>query len=106
MLKRIIEYMVQDLGVQPNVAVSIILSLFTFSMGFIITWTAASISRALKRKNYKKSLRIIIRNCLDSCQKQYILLENFSNQKGFLHGENYSISIKSNFAQTTFQLLI
>ena len=58
MLISLINYLVQDLGVQPNVAVTIILSLFTFSLGFIITWTASGISKWVKRKNYKKSFKI------------------------------------------------
>lgn len=105
MLKKLIEYLVQDLGVQPNVAVTIILSLFTFSLGFIITWTATAISKWVKRNNYKKSLKVIIKHFLKSCQKQYLLLEPFSSQKGFLHGENYNISIKSNFGQTYLSTL-
>lgn len=105
MLKKLIDYLVQDLGVQPNVAVTIILSLFTFSLGFIITWTAAAISKLVKRKNYKKSLKVIIKHFLESCKKQYLLLEPFSSQKGFLHGENYNILIKSNFGQNYLSTL-
>jgi hypothetical protein len=105
MLKNLIDYLVQDLGVQPNVAVTIILSIFTFSLGFIITWIAAAISKWIKRKNYKKSLTIIIKHFLESCRKQYLLLEPFSSQKGFLHGENYNISVKSNFAQNYLSTL-
>ena len=105
MLKNLIDYLVQDLGVQPNVAVTIILSLFTFSLGFLITWTAAGISKWIKRKNYKKSLKIVIKNFLESCQKQHLLLEDFSTHKGFLHGENYNISIKSNFGQNYLSTL-
>ena len=105
MLKKLIDYLVQDLGVQPNVAVTIILSLFTFTLGFIITWTAAGISKWVKRKNYKKSLKIVIKNFLKSCKKQHLLLETFSTHKGFLHGENYNISIKSNFGQNYLSTL-
>jgi hypothetical protein len=55
MLKKLIDYLVHDLGVQPNVAVTIILSLFTFSLGFIITGTSAGISKWIKKRNYKRS---------------------------------------------------
>src|SRR5205085_2526608 len=82
MLKDLIEYLVHDLGVQPNVAVTIILSLVTFSLGFVITWTAAAVSKWTKRKNYKKSLKIVIKNFLEACQKQQQLLEVFSTHKG------------------------
>jgi hypothetical protein len=105
MLKKLIDYLVQDLEIQPNVAVTIILSLFTFSLGFLITWTAGGISRWVKRIKYKKSLKVVIKHFLESCQKQYTLLGDFSKQKGFLHGENYSISIKSNFGQNYLSTL-
>lgn len=105
MLKKLIDYLVQDLGIQPNVAATIILSLFTFVSGFIITWIAAGFIKWVKRKNYKKSLKIIIRNFLESCKIQYVVLENFKEQKGFLHGENYHISIKSNFGQNYLSTL-
>jgi len=105
MIKKLIDYLVQDLGIQPNVAVTIILSLFTFSLGFLITWTAGGISRWVKRKNYKKSLKVVIKHFLESCQTQYVLLGDFSKQKGFLHGENYKISIKSNFGQNYLSTL-
>ena len=55
MLKKLIEYLVQDLGIQPNVAVTIILSLFTFSLGFIITWAAGGISKWVKKKIIKRA---------------------------------------------------
>ena len=57
MLKSLVNYLIQDLGVQPNVAVKIILSLFTFSLGFIITWTASGISKWVNRKNIKRVLK-------------------------------------------------
>jgi len=99
MLKRIIEYLVNDLGITANVAVTIILSLLTFSFGFIITWIASAISKWKKRINYRKSLKILIRDFLASCEKQYLIMENFKDHKGFLYGEDYKISIKSNFSQ-------
>ncbi|MEJ8841503.1 hypothetical protein WG954_03855 [Lacibacter sp. H375] len=99
MLKKIIDYLVQDLEVQPNVAVTIILSLLTFCLGFIITWTAAGVSKWIKRRNYKRSLRVVIHNFLESCRKQYLLLEPLTKQKGFLEGENYNVFVKSNFGQ-------
>ena len=83
MLESLLNYLVQDLGVQPNVAVTIILSLFTCSLGFIITWTESGISNWVKRKNYKKSLKIVIKNFPESFQKQHLLLKTGSTQKGF-----------------------
>lgn len=100
MLKRIIDYFVNDLGIPINVAATIILTLLTFSFGFIITWTAAAVSKWNKRRNYRKSLKIIIRDFLNSCKKQYDGLDSFSNHKGFLHGEDYKIILKSNFGQS------
>lgn len=99
MLKWFIEYLVKDLDVQPGTAATIILSLFTFSLGFLITWTAAALSKWIKKIKYKKSLSIIIRSFLNSCKTQYLILEKFSSQKGYLHDEGYTIQIKSNFAQ-------
>lgn len=105
MLKKLIDYLVQDLDVQANVAVTIILSLFTFSLGFIITWTAAAISKCVKRWNYRKSLKIIVGNFLNSCQQQYLSLEKFVGQKGFSEGENIYFSIIANFGQNYLSTL-
>jgi hypothetical protein len=105
MLKELISYLENDLNVQPDVAVTIVLSLFTFSLGYLITWSAAAVARIIKRKNYKKSLKVIIRNFLDSCQKQYLLLEDHKDQRGFLQGENFVFTIKTNFGQNYLSTL-
>lgn len=97
MLKKLIDYLVNDLGVQPNTAATIILTLFTFSLGFIITWTAAAISKWLKRKKYRKSFKIILNDFISACKIQYQELEKFPLQKGYLNGGDYTITVKTNY---------
>ena len=61
--------------VRVNVAVTIILSLFTFRLGFIKTWTASGISKWVERKNYKKSL-FYTKNMLNQCHSCQLISTN------------------------------
>lgn len=99
MFKSIIGYWESQLGIQRSVVVTLILTLSTFSLGFIINWTASYIIRGVKKRRYRKSLKVIIADFLQSCNRQSKEFENILTQKGYLHGENYIIPNKSNFGQ-------
>ena len=105
MLKAIIDYIVNNLGTDRNVAVTIIFSLLTVIVAQLFTWIAGLISKRKKRRGYKKSLRVIIRDFLKSCEKQYKEFEKFSEQKGYFYGEDYVISIAANYSQNYFEKL-
>ncbi|MBL0200394.1 MAG: hypothetical protein IPP81_09550 [Chitinophagaceae bacterium] len=92
--------MVKDLGVSANVAPNIVVTLTTFILGFLITWTAGYVSRFVKKIKYRRILKVIIRQYLDRCKLQIEELENFTKQKGFLHGQGFTIVMASNFSQT------
>lgn len=98
MLKRIVLFLHETLDIPNAVAASIVVTLFTFSFGYLITWSVSAFSRRRKRYIYKKSLKLIIINFLSSCKLQHQELLKFDEQKGFLNGDNYTVIIKSNYA--------
>jgi len=99
MLKSIIDYLVKNLGVNSDVAVSVILTLFTFFFAYIISLIGSITVKKIKRRNYKKSLKIIINDFLKTCKKQYEEYEKFDEQKGYLFGEDYNIAVASSYSQ-------
>ena len=99
MLKKVINYLVEDLNVDNNTAVTLTITLLTFTLGFLFTWIASFINRQIKKSSYRRSLKIIIKDFFKSCKKQHDAFKIFSDQKGFLHGLDFEIAFVSNFAQ-------
>ncbi len=99
MLKCIIDYLVNELGVSSAVAPNIVVTLTTFILGFLITWTTGYVSRVIKKYKYRGILKVIIRQYLERCKLQIEELDNFAKQNGFLYGDGYTITIASNFSQ-------
>ena len=99
MLKYIINYLENELGVNSAVAPNIVVTLTTFIFGFIITWTAGYISRLIKKYKYRNILKVIIRQYLERCKLQIKELDNFAQQEGFLYGDGYTVNITSNFSE-------
>ena len=97
MIKSIIDYLKILLGVERPIVVTILLTLSTFALGFIINWGALVVIRWLKKKRYRASMAVIIQDFLISCKTQYDIYLTFPNQKGYLHGELSVLRNKSNF---------
>ncbi|MDP4265557.1 MAG: hypothetical protein Q8941_23740, partial [Bacteroidota bacterium] len=98
MLRRIIDYLVNDLGVNRDTAVTIVVSLLTFASGYLITGSIKLSTKWKKQLTYKKILRIIISDFLKLCKKQRDVFEAFSKESGFTHGNNFNISTVPNFS--------
>jgi hypothetical protein len=98
MLKSLIEYLVNNLGVDRNTASTIIITLAIFACGYIISGVVLVISKWRQRFIYRRSLKIIISEFFNSCEKQYDQFKIFSAEKGFSDGADYQITLVSNFA--------
>ncbi len=99
MLKKLIDYLVNDLGVERDTAVTVILTLLTFACGYLITGIIKFIARWKKQTNYKRTLKIIIEDFLSLCEKQSKVFEQFSTEKGLIEGSNFNIKVVPNFNQ-------
>ena len=98
LINKIITAIADGSGIPRNTAATIMLTLFTFCLGYILTWGASYIVKLKKRWLYKKSLKIIIADFLKSCEKQYLEFEKFPTQVGYLNGDNYTVSIASSYS--------
>jgi hypothetical protein len=99
MIKSIIDYIVNDLGVERDTAVTIVVSLVTFGSGYLVTGLIKAIHKWRKQISYRKILKIIIDDFLNLCEKQHRIFENYSKEKGFAEGSNVNISVVPNFSQ-------
>jgi hypothetical protein len=100
MLKSIVDFLIKELHVPEANAGNIVVTLFTFFLGFLITWGASFSIKLYKKHNYRKILKVILRQYFDRCKIQNEELEKFSEEKGWLFGDGYKIIIASNFSQT------
>ncbi len=98
MIKSFFDTLESLLGIDRKVSIPIVLTLSTFLLGFIINWTANAVIKWLKKRRYRTSLMVIINDFVHSCKAQEKINDKFTEQKGYLHGENYTLQIKSNFA--------
>ncbi len=97
-MKRIVDYLVHELGVDVNTASTLIITLFVFGLGMLLTWVTKTIISQIKRSQYRKCYKLIIKSFVKSCKKQYIHYSEFPNQDGFLEGTHYSFTYITNYS--------
>jgi len=98
LLNKIMTAIVDGLGIPRTTAATVMLTLSTFCLGYLLTWGASYIVKLKKRRLYRKSLKIIITDFLNSCEKQYLEFENFFSQPGYLNGGNYTVSFATSYS--------
>lgn len=96
-MKQLLDYIVENYGVDRNSASSILLTLFTFLIGLFLTWLTSIIVKFIKRREYRKCLKLVIADFIKKCKRQHDINLTFFDQKGILQGENYSYSTVSNY---------
>jgi hypothetical protein len=99
MLNQLIQFFQKDSGADANTAFTVIVTLFTFSVGLFTAWVAKTLSKLRKRVLYKKSLKMIINDFLNSCQNQHLAFKIVSSQEGFSKGNDYNIPLLPNVSQ-------
>lgn len=81
----------KSLGIDPNVTISLTLSLATFSLGFLFNWLSRSIARHRENNWYRKSFRFTLANFSRSCQIQYTQVTASLETASVLENRNFEI---------------
>ena len=99
-MKKIIDYLVKEYGVNPDTAATLIITIFVFILGIVATVIINYIARQIKRNFYRKSLRLIIKNFFAVCEKQYKVHQEAVSQYAFMHGEDFTLKTFPNPSHT------
>jgi hypothetical protein len=102
-----------ELGIKADTIFTVLATLFVFGMGIIANWIINLLKQRNERKNYKKTINLLLDNLSEICKKQYLIttkaLESYSilNNKligiqihvytplYFLNKVDYSVFIKN-----------
>jgi len=78
-MKEIIDYF-KIIGVDANTTATIFITLFTFSIGLFLAWSAKQLKNIKEKKSYRKSLVLILTDFAKSCEKQNnVVLNSIAN---------------------------
>lgn len=89
-MRAIIEYF-NGLGVDPNTSVTIVVSILTFSIGFVITWIAKEIAAFRERTSYSESMMLILRDFVKACELQHKAITRSLAKTGLIDGNDFMI---------------
>jgi hypothetical protein len=99
-MKKIINFLINEYGVDANTAATLTISIFIFLLGIIATLITNYIINQIKKNFYKRSLRLVIKNFFNSCKKQYKIHEESINQYAFMHGAEFTLKLVPNPSHT------
>ena len=95
-MKRIIDFLTNDFGVDRNTAATLIITIFTFLIGLIATLLTNYIITKIKKRGYRKGFKVVIKDFIDSCKRQYKTFINPTAEQKVLEGEDFVIRIVPN----------
>ncbi len=90
-MQKIIEYF-KNLGVDANTTATILITIFTFSVGLFATWLAGQIKSCKEKKSYKKSLLLILKDFSKTCENQMKVVTASLEKAGLHSGNDFIIN--------------
>lgn len=90
-MQEIIDYF-KGFGVDANTTATILITLFTFSIGLLVTWIAGRIKSFKERQSYKKSLLLILQDFSKTCDKQTKVVALSLEKAGLNVGNDFIIN--------------
>lgn len=90
-MQKVIDYF-KGFGVDENTTATILITLFTFSIGLLATWVAGQIKSYKEKQSYKKSLLLILRDFSKTCDKQTKVVAASLEKAGLNAGNDFIIN--------------
>lgn len=90
-MQKIIEYFLQ-FGVDANTTATLVVTLFTFVTGFVITWIGYKVKECRDRVSYRSSYIILLKDLRKSCEKQCVHVEKSLLKSSLIHSQGFNIT--------------
>lgn len=90
-MQKVIDYF-KEFGVDANTTATILITLFTFSIGLLATWVAGQIKSFKEKQSYKKSLLLILRDFSKTCDNQTKVVTESLEKVGLNAGNDFMIN--------------
>lgn len=90
-MQKVIDYF-KSLGVDANTTATILITIFTFSVGLFATWFAGQIKVYKEKRSYKKSILLILKDFSKGCEKQTKVVAASLEKAGLKTGNDFNIS--------------
>jgi hypothetical protein len=71
-MEELLHYLKSHTGVAVETIFTVLTSLFVFGMGILSNWVINLIKQYRQRKNYRKTINLLLDNLSDICRKQYL----------------------------------
>jgi|GEM_PF-1438774 len=95
MILKLINFLCQTFGTDKNTAATILVTIFTFTGGIIITILFKMIEGILDRRNHRKLLKLNVLNLLKGIFRQASAYDKLSKQLKIDHNGSFNFSQKS-----------
>ena len=82
----------RQFGVDANTTATLLISILTFALGFLITWFGGQIKKYFERKHYRASMLQILKDFSEACKKQNKVVSNSLDTASLTHGKDFIIS--------------
>lgn len=87
---KVIDYF-KTLGVDSNTTATILITIFIFSFGLLLSWLARQLKNIKERNSYKKSLVLILEDFGKACEKQNKVVSKSLTTVGLKGNKNFVI---------------
>ncbi|MDB5024299.1 MAG: hypothetical protein JWP78_2054 [Mucilaginibacter sp.] len=105
MILKVIEFLHRTFGIGTDAVANILVTIFTFSAGILITVIFKAVGGYLDRRNHRKLLKLNLFNLIRGIYKQAIGYELYSQQLIIEHNGSFNFSAKSISAVGIFNQL-
>lgn len=102
---KLIDFIHANFGIGNDTTATILVTIITFVIGFIINELIAAIKKFYQRRNHKQLLKLNLKNLLKGIYKQAIEYEKISNQLTIEHNGSFHFQINSIAATKIFYYL-